>query len=229
MKSLVWMTLCLLLLATLPGCEKRREVNGNSTFSTPENQYVAVIVMDLSGSFSQLMAEDGKAYQFAAHVVDEYFRNRDALDDKIILAQISGTHRSLLWDGTPRQLRKDFPTAESFRDFVLKKADNGGSLVHEGLANVIDYVAADPQFAKGRSAATLLVLSDMQDTGHNPDAQRHLMESLAAYGKLNGAVGIYFCDQLEVANWQQRLADCGIRNSIVESEIVGEPQLPSFE
>lgn len=229
MKSLVWMTVFLPLLAILSGCEKRREVKGNTTFSTRENQYVAVIVMDLSGSFSQLMAEDGKAYRFAAHVVDEYFRNRDALDDKLILAQISGTQRSLLWEGTPQQLRKNFPTAEAFRDFVLRKADNRGSLVHEGLANVVDYVAADPQFAKGRSAATLLVLSDMQDTDNNPDSRRRLMESLSEFGKLDGAVGIYFCDQLEIANWKQRLADCGIQNSVVESEIVGQPQLPSFE
>lgn len=223
------MTIPLTLLVVPVGCEKRRDPDKHTTFSTPENEYVAVIVMDLSGSFSQLMAEDGKAYQFAAHVVDEYFQNRDALDDKLILAQISGTKRSLLWEGTPRQLRKDFPTAEAFRDFVMKKADGSGSLVHEGLANVVDYVAANPQFAKGRSAATLLVLSDMWDNGNDPDAEQRLMESLAEYGKLNGAVGIYFCHQLKVAYWRQRLADCGVTNSIVESEIVGEPQLPSFE
>ena len=219
----------LLCLLTFAGCGERRESKEANLFPHSDAQYVVVIVMDLSGSFSHAMANEGKAHKFSVQVIDRYFRRRDALNDRIVLAQISGTEQSLMWEGTPLKLRKDFPSAESFRDFLLEKADGGGSLVDQGVANAIDYVSSHERFTSGNTKSVTLILSDMEDTGGDPGSEQKLNQSLAAYGRQNGSVGIYFCGQLGVARWKDRLAQSGIRNYVVESEIVGEPNLPSFE
>ena len=57
----------------------------------------------------------------------------------------------------------------------------------------------------------------------------HMNRSLSIYGQRKGSVGIYFYDQLEVGDWKDRLGQSGIRNYVVESEIVGKPNLPNFE
>lgn len=228
-KHVTLLAIVLIEMVTICGCGERRDADRPSVFREQDNQYVAVIVIDLSGSFSDKMANDGKAYQFAVQVLDHYFRRRDALSDRIILAQISGTERSLMWEGSPLELRRDFPSAESFRDFLLKQADGSGSLVNDGLANVMEYVTSHPQHGNGRAKSAVLVLSDMDDTGGNSNAEQRLMRSLSTYGQQNGSVGIYFCNQLGVGKWKERLGQSGIRNYVVESEIVGKPKLPSFD
>lgn len=187
-----------------------------------------MILMDLSGSFTDKMAEDGEAYEFATHVIDRYFRRRDPLNDRIILAQISGTEHSLLWEGTPIELRRQFPSAADFRDFLLSKADPSGSLVHDGVSNAIDYLTYHPRYGRGNAKTVTLILSDMEDTSGSNSLQR-LEASLSAYAQINGAVGVYFCEQSRLEDWRSRLDRTGIRNRIVESEIVGKPQLPNFE
>ena len=104
------------------GCEKRRE-SSHTTFAHDGNaEYVLGVVIDLSGSFSDLMAEKGQAHAFLLQVIDAYFRDRIGSQDKLIIAQISGNERALLWEGKPLQLRRDFPTPESFRNMLRMKS-----------------------------------------------------------------------------------------------------------
>ncbi|TWT51735.1 hypothetical protein KOR42_34220 [Thalassoglobus neptunius] len=189
---------------------------------------VVMILMDLSGSFTEKMANDGEAYQFALNVIDQYFRSQSGTNDNIVLAQISGTRRSLLWEGSPRQLRETFPSADSFREFLLSNADPRGSLVHEGMRNAIDYLTHHSVYGTSNAKTVTLVLSDMDDTSFG-DSEERLNKSLVANAHNQGAIGIYFCNQLTVEDWKQRLASAGYINYVVESEIVGKPQLPKFE
>lgn len=222
----------LLAVMSIVGCRdgSGEATNAQPTFQRQEvDQHVVMIVMDLSGSFAQKMAENGSAFDFATHVLDRYFRHRDALNDRIILAQISGTKRSLMWEGTPLELRREFPSAAEFREFLLSEADGGGSLVNDGVCNAIEYLAYHPRYGNGRSRSVTLILSDMDDTGSQRDSEQQLNSTLSAYGQINGSVGIYFCNQLRIEDWRQRLSRAGIDNFIVESEIVGKPPLPNFE
>lgn len=216
----------------ISGCGPRRDTTSGgatATFEREEStQRVVMIVMDLSGSFTDKMAEDGEAYEFALHVIDRYFRRRDPMNDRIILAQISGMEQSLLWEGSPLELRRKFPNAGAFRDFLLANADTSGSLVHDAVANAISYLTLHPKYGGGDAKTATLILSDMEDTGSS-DSEQHLSKWLEAYGSANGAVGVYFCDQHRVEDWKDRLTRAGIDNFIVESEIVGKPQLPNFE
>ena len=79
------MTLALILLALcFTGCGEHRNTGPGAakpTFQREESsKQVVMIVMDLSGSFTSKMAEDGEAYEFAIHVIDRYFRRRDPIN-----------------------------------------------------------------------------------------------------------------------------------------------------
>ena len=220
---------CFVLLLSILGCERRRE--NQELFSREDDgQYVLTIVFDLSGSFAHLMADNGKGYEFALLVMDHYFRDRIGKDDKIIIAQISGTDRSLLWQGTPAELRREFPTAETFRQFLMTKADSRGSLVHDGITHALNYVLSEPSIASGNAKSAVFVLSDMVDNGPDTDqSKRKTADALMNYGKQGGVVGLYYVDQMLVPVWRRQLRDAGIRTFCVESEIVGNPTLPSFD
>ena len=97
------------------------------------------------------------------------------------------------------------------------------------VCNAIEYLAYHPRYGNGRSRSVTLILSDMDDTGSQRDSELQLNSTLSAYGQINGSVGIYFCNQLRIEDWRQRLSRAGIDNFIVESEIVGKPPLPNFE
>src|SRR6185369_3515131 len=92
---------CLVLLA---GCEQR--VEQQTVFEPDEGEYVLTVVLDLSGSFRQLL--DEKAWAFLCQVIDRYFEDRIGHNDKLIIAQLSASERALLWQGTPLELRQEF-------------------------------------------------------------------------------------------------------------------------
>ncbi|QDT43497.1 hypothetical protein Pan241w_35980 [Gimesia alba] len=217
----------LLIVVGVCGCEKRHE--SPQTFVSDDSEYKVAILLDLSGSFEHMMCDDGKAHQFAMRVLDHYFRERLGNNDKLIIAQISGTERSLLWEGTPLQLRREFPSAKAFGEFLRSKSDPRGSLVHDSIAHTVEYVASDPAVASGRAKSAVFVLSDMLDNGVNQESEQRVIGALTEYAQQNGAVGLYYVDQLLVPQWRKNLQDAGIREICVESEIVGTPRLPNFE
>ncbi len=198
--------------------------------ATAETEYVITIVLDLSGSFEQLMAEEGKGYEFAQAVIDKYFRDRIGTHDQLIIAQISAEDRALLWQGTPQELREDFPDAKSFRDFPRKKSNPNGSLVYDAIAKSVDYAMGDFNVANRRAKSAVFVLSDMEDNAPSSvqDKQR-LLKVLADYGRVDGVVGFYYVDANLAGEWKRNLRATGIRQWRVESEIVQRPELPNFE
>ena len=221
-------TICLIVLLCAIGCAKRRQ-REQAVFARPDNEHVLAIVVDLSGSFAGLMAEDGKAYEFVLDVIDHYFRNRIGRDDKLIIAQISASD-PLLWEGRPLDLRREFRSAADFRDFLLAEADPRASYVYDGMHATLEYLMSDPAVHAGRTQSALLVLSDLVDTGPDPgDRARRLLHSLTDYGACGGIVGLYYVATPRQAKWRKALRDAGLREYRVESEIVGKPQLPNFE
>src|SRR5947207_2928301 len=110
------------LVMFLAGCQKRAE-QADGVFQSDDGEYVLTIVLDMSSSFRELMADNGKAWSFVCQVIDKYFRDRIGHNDKLILAQLSASDRALLWYGTPLQLRQEFSSASAFRDWLASHAD----------------------------------------------------------------------------------------------------------
>jgi hypothetical protein len=219
-----WLAMC------VAGCQERID-QSEGVFRTDDGDYVLTIMIDMSGSFDELMAEDGKAWSFVCQVVDKYFRDRLGGSDKLILAQLSGSERALLWRGTPLELRQEFPSAAAFRDWLTSHADPQGSRIYDGVAQAVEYTLSDPVVADGNGKAAVFILSDMHDTGPNREAARErAIKALAELARRDGVIGLYYVDVQLVAEWRQILSDAGVPgvNQHVEADIVGHPLLPKF-
>jgi hypothetical protein len=218
------------LLACLSGCQNRTE--SEAVFQPDDGEYVLTIVLDLSSSFSELMAEDGKAWSFVCQVIDKYFRDRIGQNDKLIVAQLSASDRALLWYGTPLQLRQEFASGSAFRDWLVSKADPSGSRVYDGIVQAVGYTLADPIVSSGKGKSAVFILSDMVDNGSGAvEGREKAIRALAEVGKSGGVVGLYYVDVRHCSLWNQLLRDAGIpaSNLHVEADIVGHPVLPYFD
>lgn len=216
------------------GCESRRErtppPKSAKIVPADQSQYIVMIVLDLSGSFQSKMVEGGAAWQFAGQALDKYFRTRRRnRHDRFIIGQISGTRKSLLWEGTPDHFRSDF-TGSSFREFLSSKADSNGSLVYDGVSHAMEYMMTISNVRKGHAKSAVLILSDMEDNGPNKaKAAKRLLDNLVAFDKVGGVGGIWYCDQDEQKKWRPALDDAGLEEFIVECDIKGRPDLPDFQ
>src|SRR5438876_8721593 len=144
----------------LAGCTKHTDQdNQQVNLGREDAEYLVVIAVDMSGSFADLMTRDGKGYEFTMRVADRYFRNSIGSNNRLIIAQLSATDRALLWDGTPVQLRQDFPSANEFRQFLLKKSHPAGSRICDGLADAMACVLTDPSVAGGKTECAVFALS----------------------------------------------------------------------
>lgn len=217
-----------LCLCVVCGCQRRRE-EAVIAPAQDDSEYVIAVLVDLSGSFLDKMTDGGQAHTFMLALIDRYFRDRIGTNDQIIIAQISATpDRSLVWQGTPTELRKQFPNAGAFGDFLRSKADPNGSHVHNALVQTLEYVMSQPTVASGTAKSAIFALSDMIDSNKAPDAaRRRAVRVLQEYAKLGGMVCLYFVDQRLVPVWQRELQHTGLAFR-VDSEI-RRPTLPSFE
>jgi hypothetical protein len=213
------------------GCTKVTDQAGSQvSLGREDADFMIVIALDLSGSFAHRMTKEGKGYDFTMRVCDLYFRNSIGTTNRIIITQLSATDRALLWDGTPVQLRQDFPTAESFCAFLQSKSDPRGSRLHDGVADALDYVLSDQGVASGKTKAALFALSDFDDNAPNPElSEKRLVKCLTGFAKTKGIVGFYFLDHIKVPLWRRHLRESGVKQWVCESEIVAYPPLPSFE
>ena len=184
--------------------------------------------MDISGSFGEYMTEDGKAYDFALRAIDRYFTDRVGGNDQIIITQLSGS-QPLLWQGTPQQLRRDFPDRNAFRDYLIAHADQNGSRINDGVAESLDYVLNTYSVARGKAKTISLILSDMLDNHPDQDAsEKRFIDALARYAS-RGAIAFYFCDQAKLSDIRKKTEQAGFRWCIIECDIRGNPPLPAFE
>ena len=217
--------LCVLLMT---GCEKIDE----SQFSPlqPEScEYVVMVAIDMSSSFGGYMAEDGKAYEFMQQVVERYFRDRIGGNDQIIITQLSGNKRPLLWQGTPFQLRKDFPNKAAFRDFLIAKANPNGSRINDGIRESLRYLLHTHSVGRGNAKTVALILSDMEDSFEDQEeSDQRLIDSLTNYAK-RGSIGFYYCSQDRLEDIENKLEQAGISMYVLECDIHGNPPLPSFD
>ncbi|MFN4261394.1 MAG: hypothetical protein ACK4RK_19075 [Gemmataceae bacterium] len=223
-------TAACLLSALLSGCERVQQEESRPPIEARESEYLVAVVPDLSGSFRRMMAEgDGKAYRFMMAVIDRYFRDRLGSNDRLLIAQISATQNTLLWDGQPKQISSHFQSAAAFNEFLLQNSHPAGSRCHQGLADTLEYVLSCPGVAEGRTRSAIFLLSDMEDNAPDSAEQKaRAKRLLAEFAKVGGVVGMYWVGS-PLTEWRQILKEAGVKNSMIESSIVAEPDLPKFD
>ena len=204
---------------------------GPSPFVAPQTDHVVMLLIDLSGSFANQMANEGKAYEFYLQIYDRFFKDRIGHDkDVLVIAQLSGTHRSLLWQGHPLQLRQQFASSSEFKEFLLSHADPNGSVIHDGIAHSLELLVSDPALVNPNTKTAVFVLSDLLDNGANPEKSGpRVTKALAEYARMNGVLGLYYVDQDLVVPWRQSLQASGMRDYRVECIINQHPDLPNFQ
>lgn len=219
--------LTLLMLITMhTGCEPR-VVNDAGPVCRQEWEYVTVFIVDMSGSFCDEL--ERVAYPFFIQLNDRLFRDRMGSHDQVIVGQISATDRPLLWQGSPLGLRRSFPNAEAFREFMTQHSDPNGSRVHDSLADALEYVMSLRSVGQNTRLA-VVVLSDMlNNTPDSTASDQRVRQTLAEFASRDGALMLYWVDQTVLPTWTQYLRDSGIEQYDVQSEIVWNPDLLNFE
>jgi hypothetical protein len=212
----------------IAGCEQHPG-QSPETFAPEDSTYKLCLIVDMSTSYDHLMAEQGRAREALLTVVDTYFRDRVGGSDKLILAQISAKEPALIWEGTPQDLRDQFDPKQ-FAAFLHDHSSPDGSPVHLTVAKTLEYVMSDSDVASGKTKPVVIVLSDMLDNfERTPELKSRILRDLKAFGKLDGAFGIYYCDSELVIPWKKALSDAGIKNGHVEGGIVSKIVPPSFD
>ena len=201
----------------------------DSPFQHEEAEYVLAFVIDVSPSLDDFaLGKDGRAFRFFIRNKDAFFRDRAGSSDRILLAQISGKEKALLWDGTPRHFRREFPNASALKRYYEDHAHFGGSRVFDSLTDTVKYLVGYHETRKVKS--TLIVLSDMDDNFPNADhSKARLLAALKDYANKGGMVGFYWVDHRFAPEWKRHLSDAGFRHFRVESDIVAEPPLLEFD
>lgn len=222
----LFITLMLLLLFT--GCERRSPAT-TSALQQETSDYVLLVAVDLSGSFLDFLTADGRAHEFLLQTIDQYHRAGIGGDFQIIITQLSGNRRPLLWQGTPRQLRQDFVDPDAFRQFLQSHADPDASRLNDGIAESLDYALHTYSVAKGKAKAVALILSDMNETfDPGPESDARLVDALTRFAH-RGEVGFYYCDQQRMAVVRDMMQQADISMYHLECDIHGRPPLPSFD
>ena len=218
------------VMCVCAGCGPVMEQNGPA-IQVQECEYLLSVVVDMSGSFDrEMQSGTGRAYRLLMRTVDRFFRDRIGSNDRIIISQVSGTERALLWEGNPRTLRQQFGSATAFGNFLLMNSHSAGSRIHDGVKETIEYMLDFPGVSNGKTKSLVMVLSDMDDNFPDTAASRErLLSSLKTYAQTGGVAAIYWCDQRFVPDWRRDLKAARFRSFVVESDIAADPAIPTFD
>jgi hypothetical protein len=236
-------TILLAFVLSLAGCGGCERVDQNGTSESradceapveplklAKRDYILAVAADTSGSFvEEMFGSSGRAYQFTLRAIERLFRDRAGTNDRVLLAQLSANTRALLWEGTPRSLKKRFGSSEKLKDYILQRSCPNGSCLYAGIAQVLNYILSLPGVKEGDTKVCILVLSDMDDNSptQTEDKER-MIEALKKFKDIKGKIGFYFIDIQCLETTRQCLIDAGLDPRYVESGIVEEPTLPSF-
>ncbi|MBW3597607.1 MAG: hypothetical protein KY475_10065 [Planctomycetes bacterium] len=213
-------------LVWFAGCERREPESRRQSFQQDRYEGALVIAVDLSGSFADFVTENGRAYQILLKAVDRYFRDRIGSDSMILITQLSGNADPLLWQGTPEQLRRQFPDHRAFRDFLLSRADPSASRINDGVAESLNCAVRTLRGSEANAAA--LILTDWEDTYPDQDASRdRLTRALRDFSQY-GSLGLYFCSNSRIPDVERLMDETGVSYVLVGS-YDHNPPLPSFD
>ncbi len=218
----------LLSVLLTSGCIESQAVSDAPPFDEQPLSAVLAIQIDLSGSFSGYW--DDKAHKLFLDISDRFFQAAMGKETKLVISQLSGNDKVLLFEGRPSDLRKRFKTPQELNEFLKRHSDASGSRVYDATTRTLDYVGTISGVSPDTKLLTV-ILSDLQDLGSAPGAEDRLRESLRKYQERSGALALYFVADSERERWNGLLEEAGFRPGyyVMESELTSSPRLPRFE
>ncbi len=216
-------SMLLLVVTACSGCQKR-DTRAKVTWDQEPTKYALLIIADID-----VIKSDQRAYNFVVHAIDRYGRERLGEHDPVIISQLSGNDRPMLFHGTVRELRKAMPNQEAFKNYLVSHSDPGRRL-NEGLAESLDYVLNTSSVSRGKAVPVTLVISSMMEgEGETSAAQDHFINELIKYHHAGGHMAFYFCDQRRMAWVKEQTKKAGITWTHLEGNPNGHPPLPNLE
>ncbi|MEO8165590.1 MAG: hypothetical protein ABI619_09355 [Betaproteobacteria bacterium] len=189
------------------------------------------ICVDMSGSFSD--SWDRRAYQMFLELSDRFFTGSVGGNNRIVIAQLSGSEQVVLFEGQPSDLRSRLKTPEELNQFLKEQSDPSKSPVYSATKRMADYVNAIPTLTE-RTRLLTVILSDMQDSESDRQARsvtgHQMLESLKTYQQRGGSIALYFVAETETARWARILSMAGFQpgHDVIENQVTSSPRLPTF-
>ncbi len=208
------------LAFALLGCTEREK--SSDVFRQESSDYVLLIAV------SEEVTNSDRAYEYILMAIDKYFQDRIGTNDQILIARIEGI-RPLVWKGTPRELRKEFPNPTAFRQAVLASGRETGSL-NDGLVRSLNTIMKTYSVAQGDAKAVTMVMSSMNDPQPSAESDERFIEALVKYCQAGGQIAFYFVDQLRIEEIEEKTTKAGMGAwTTIEPDAYGNPPLPEFE
>ncbi len=225
----------LFLFAALCGCISKDQTRKEfKPFVVEELDACLAIVIDVSGSFSDDWQKNGRAHQLFMNLMDQFFTESTGLNTRVVLGQISENEEFLLFDGTPQELARRFPSPESLNRYLRDHSDPKGSRVYDSTKNVIDHLIDIPEVTE-RTRMLTVVLSDLKDSESDKEQWRKsgnaMLESLKKYSQAGGGMALYFVADDEKPRWRKILkqAEFPPGTYVLEGRLSETPQLPRLD
>jgi hypothetical protein len=224
----------LITLTALTGCSPRRSRVESRGYEQQRVDSILVVVVDLSGSFVELFKPDGKATAHLLEVIQNYFHARIGLgkNDRLIIAQISGSTQPIVFEGSPREFHEQFGSATELRKLLLSKADPSRSRVYDSISDAIEHALdATGGVEQGHCRMNLLVLSDMDDNASASTGLQRLDANLRRFHtQYDGVVGLHWLPPAQVRPWAERLRQLGFpaTRCRVTGDTLPSAPLPNF-
>lgn len=202
-------------------------------FVAEELDACLAIVIDVSGSFSDDWQENGRAHNLFMELMDQFFTESTGLNTRVILGQISDSEEYLLFDGTPQELARKFPTPEALNQYLQQHTDPNGSRVYDSTRKMLDHLVEIPEVTE-RTRLLTVVLSDLKDSQKDKELRREsgnaMFDSMKAYAAAGGGIALYFVADDEKPLWRKVIARSKFPAGtyVIEGELSETPQLPNL-
>ena len=226
------------LIATLSlamtGCVAKVERQAKPMFETKSLDACLLINVDLSQSFSHDFGQ--RAFPLLMTVVTEFFEAQSGNDCKVVLAQTSATSadQTVLFEGTPRQLRQRFDSPEALSEFLMSKSDPNRSPIYEAMGNVIAYANRMPDAGEDTKVLTVTI-SDLIDSETDVEKRkahgRVLVDELKTYQAAGHGLALYYVALSETDKWTQIMDRCGFERGqyVIANTLTDQPPMPRLD
>lgn len=218
-------------LVFVTGCIVAEQQSKHAPLQIEPLDAVLVVGVDLSSSFANDFSE--RAYPLLLNVMQKYFVEQMGEDCKVVLAQISGSEDVVLFEGTPRDLRRRFTNPDALAEFLLENSKPNGSPVFKAMTKTLHYVNQMPEIEDNTRVLTV-VISDLRDSEKDKAVWKkqgvEMLKELMLYQNRGGALALYYVDLEQVDLWKRVLDEAEFQPGMftISNDLVEDPQLPTF-
>ena len=231
-KLLVPTVLMTTLISVAVGCVAKVDTADRPIFKDRTLDACLVLNVDLSQSFANDFGD--RAFPLLMKVTTEYFQSQAGAECKVVIAQTSANDDTILFEGTPRQLRSRFNSPDQFSTFLLSKSDPNRSPIFRAFGNTIAYANDMPDVDESTTLLTVMI-SDMVES-ETDDAKRkadgrQMLRELEAYRESGGGVALYFVSLKEVDRWNRIFESAGFERGqyVIANTLADDPPMPSLD